>query len=334
MTYIYPFPSKIASSSLDLAATLISLEDWALVNVVGQDTNSYLQGQLTSDMNALTPERQTLAGHCDAKGKLWSSLRLFQRGDGLSYIERNSVKERQITELKKYAVFAKITISADDNSVLLGLAGRQAREHLQTLFAELPDQQRQTVQQGATTLLFIPLPSERFIIITDHRGAEHIFNQLLTKVGLNDSRQWLALDIEAGLPIIDLPVIQQFPPQSFNLQALGAISFTKGCYTGQEMVARAKYRGANKRALYWLAGTAHQQPLVGDELELQIGDNWRRTGTVLAAVTLTDDVLDNTLWVQAVLNNDLDANSQFRIREDEDSQLTLQPLPYSLAESE
>jgi len=120
----------------------------------------------------------------------------------------------------------------------------------------------------------------------------------------------------------------QFIPQATNIQALDGISFTKGCYAGQEMVARAKYRGANKRALYWLAGNASKVPAAGDDLELQLGENWRRTGTVLASSQLND----GSLWVQAVLNNDLEPDAKLRVRDDAASQLSIQPLPYSLVE--
>ncbi len=93
------------------------------------------------------------------------------------------------------------------------------------------------------------------------------------------------------------------------MQALDAISFKKGCYTGQEMVARAKYRGANKRALYWLSGQVSHLPAANDSLELQMGERWRRTGTVLAAVQLDDGVT----WVQVVMNNDLEPDSVLRV---------------------
>ena len=138
---------------------------------------------------------------------------------------------------------------------------------------------------------------------------------------------WLALNIEAGLPIIDAANSAQFIPQATNLQALGGISFKKGCYTGQEMVARAKFRGANKRALWTLAGHASRVPEAGEDLELKMGDNWRRTGTVLAAVQLDD----GRLLVQAVMNNDMEADSVFRVRDDANT-LSIEPLPYSLEE--
>ncbi|MGM3162438.1 tRNA-modifying protein YgfZ [Dickeya undicola] len=322
----HPFTAQPLFSSAQLPATLISLDDWALVTLSGPDTTKYLQGQLTADVDALQANQHVLCAHCDAKGKMWSNVRLFHYGDGLAYLERRSVRDSQLAELKKYAVFSKTTIAADDSVVLLGAAGLGIRAHLAPLFDALPDADNTMVQQPGATLLHLPHPAERFLLVLDAQRAAALIETLQASLKLNDSRQWHALDIEAGQPIIDSANSAQFIPQATNLQALEGISFTKGCYTGQEMVARAKYRGANKRALYWLAGTGAQAPAAGDELELKLGDNWRRTGTVLAASQLHD----GTLWVQAVLNNDLEADSVLRVRDDIGSQLAIQPLPYSL----
>ncbi|SQI35968.1 tRNA-modifying protein ygfZ [Leminorella richardii] len=330
MMYTSPLPSQLASTSLHLPLTLMSLEDWALVTVTGEDARKYLQGQITADVFALGDQQHTLSAHCDAKGKTWSALRLFHRGDSLAYLQRASVCERQVTELKKYAVFSKVTIARDDAALLLGLAGTGARDALGALYSTLPDAQSPSVTVDNTTLLYFSAPSERFLIVAPQAQADRLYSSLLGKAALNDSRQWLALDIEAGLPIIDDAVAGEFLPQGVNLQALDAISFTKGCYTGQEMVARAKYRGANRRAMYWLEGKALTQPAVGDELELQLGENWRRTGTVLSSVRLTDD----SLRLQAVLNSDLEHDAVLRVRDDATSQLAICPLPYSLEEAE
>ena len=164
--------------------------------------------------------------------------------------------------------------------------------------------------------------------MTDVATATRITDALRGEAQLNNSQQWLALNIEAGLPVIDSANSAQFIPQATNLQALGGISFKKGCYTGQEMVARAKFRGANKRALWYLAGTASRVPEAGEDLELKMGENWRRTGTVLAAVQLDD----GRLLVQVVMNNDMEPDSVFRVRDDAGS-LSIEPLPYSLEES-
>ncbi|HGL6820124.1 TPA: tRNA-modifying protein YgfZ [Citrobacter koseri] len=322
-----PFPPRQPSASARLPLTLITLDDWALASITGADSEKYMQGQVTADVNQLTEQQHLLVAHCDAKGKMWSNLRLFRDGDGFAWIERRSLREAQLTELKKYAVFSKVAIVPDDERVLLGIAGFQARAALANIFSELPNSEKQVVSEGASTLLWFEHPAERFLLITDVATAESLTAKLRGEAALNNSQQWLALDIEAGIPVIDSANSGQFIPQATNLQALGGISFKKGCYSGQEMVARAKFRGANKRALWSLAGKASRVPEAGEDLELQMGENWRRTGTVLAAVQLDD----GQVLVQVVMNNDMEADSVFRVRDDANT-LHIVPLPYSLEE--
>ncbi|HBZ15332.1 tRNA-modifying protein YgfZ [Pantoea sp. BRR-3P] len=325
---IFTLPPRQPAASARLPLTLMSLDEWALVKVQGKDSTSYLQGQLTLDVAAMDATQHRPAAHCDAKGKMWSNIRLFHRGEGYAYTVRRNLREQQLTELKKYAVFAKVTLVADDDAVLLGVAGFQARAALANLFSTLPDAETPVVQQDESTLLWFAQPAERFLLVTTPEQAQVLKEKLAGEAQFNDSLQWLALDIEAGIPVIESATSAQLIPQATNLQALDAISFKKGCYTGQEMVARAKFRGANKRALYWLAGSASKVPDVGGSLELQMGDKWRRTGTVLTGVQLDD----GSVWVQVVMNNDLEPESVLRVEGDESGKLTIQPLPYSLAE--
>lgn len=322
-----PFPPRQPSASARLPLTLITLDDWALASITGADSEKYMQGQVTADVNQLTEQQHLLVAHCDAKGKMWSNLRLFRDGDGFAWIERRSLREAQLTELKKYAVFSKVAIAPDDERVLLGIAGFQARAALANIFSVLPNSEKQVVSEGASTLLWFEHPAERFLLITDVATAESLTEKLRGEAALNNSQQWLALDIEAGIPVIDSANSGQFIPQATNLQALGGISFKKGCYSGQEMVARAKFRGANKRALWSLAGKASRVPEAGEDLELKMGENWRRTGTVLVAVQLDD----GQVLVQVVMNNDMEADSVFRVRDDANT-LHIVPLPYSLEE--
>lgn len=322
-----PFSPRQPVASARLPLTLMTLDDWALATVVGVDSEKYLQGQVTADVSQMTEHQHLLAAHCDPKGKMWSNLRIFRRQDGFALIERRSLRDAQLTELKKYAVFSKVTIAADDDLVLLGVAGFQARAALKNLFSDLPDADKQVTSDGVTSLLWFEHPAERFLLVTDVATAERVTQTLRGEAQLNNSQQWLSLNIEAGIPVIDAANSGQFIPQATNLQALGGISFKKGCYTGQEMVARAKFRGANKRALWYLAGQASRVPEAGEDLELKMGDNWRRTGTVLAAVQLDD----GRLLVQAVMNNDMEPDSVFRVREDVNT-LSIEPLPYSLEE--
>ncbi len=324
-----PFSPQPPLAAEYLPLTLMRLDDWLPINVSGPDAQSYLQGQLTADVPALAATQHTLCGHCDAQGKLWSSLRLLRRGDGFTYLLRRSVATLQTLELKKYAVFAKVSIASDEAAVLLGVAGAQASEALGAIFPRLPDADAPLLQDGRSHLLYLAWPQPRYLLICDDADeAERICTPLAAHARQADSAQWLALDIEAGIPLIDEPSCDRFLPQAVNLQALGGISFSKGCYSGQEMVARAKYRGANRRALFWLRGSAERLPHASEDLELRLGDSWRRSGTVLAAQRLAD----GDVYLQAVLSSDLPADSVLRVRDDARSQLTLSPLPYSIAD--
>ncbi len=322
-TLSYPAPADA------LPLTVIALDDWALVTARGPDSTSYLQGQLTLDVAALENNDHRLAAHCDAKGKMWSDLRLFHDLQDYGYLLRRQVREQQLTELKKYAVFSKVTLAADDSRLLTGVAGSGARDALAALFTQLPDSDNPRIVAEETLLLWLPLPEERFLVIAAEPQTTAL-RQALHRAQSADSQQWLALNIAAGEPLIDSAVSGEFIPQATNLQVLNAISFKKGCYTGQEMVARAKYRGANKRALYWLSGNSEKIPAAGDSLELQMGDKWRRTGTVLAAVRLSNGKLS----LQAVLNNDLESDAVLRPEGDEGALLNVQPLPYSLTDAD
>ena len=147
------------------------------------------------------------------------------------------------------------------------------------------------VSEGATSLLWFEHPGERFLLVTDVDTANRVTDALRGEAQFNNSQQWLALNIEAGLPVIDSANSGQFIPQATNLQALGGISFKKAATP-----ARKWSRGRNSAAPISARcgrcqGTASRVPEAGEDLELKMGDNWRRTGTVLAAVQLDDGSL-------------------------------------------
>ncbi|WP_367680253.1 tRNA-modifying protein YgfZ [Candidatus Fukatsuia anoeciicola] len=326
MTYKILFSPQKPQISSQLPLTLISLDDWGLITVKGPDRVKYLQGQITVDVAAMAAKQHIIAAHCNAKGKMWSSLRLFHRREELVFIERRSVLNNQLIELKKYAIFSKVILDIDNNAELLGVAGLTAREALTDIFSELPTVDYPVIQQGMTTILYFAQPIERFLLVTDTIQKEQLIMKFNPMTQFNNSKQWLALDIEAGFPLIDTETSALFIPQETNIQALGGISFTKGCYIGQEIVARTKYHGTNKRTLYWLAGNANRVPVAGENLEWQLGLYWRKTGIILSALQLND----NTLWIQAVLNNNLTKDTVLRVQGDSSSMLKIQDLPYSL----
>ena len=293
----------------NIFSKLTSLADWQLVKISGEDNHSYLQGQVTIDINKLTEQRALFGAHCDAKGKMWSNLLIFQREQDIYYIVRKSVVERQIAELKKYAVFANLTIEIVNDLNIVGIPPEaiSGQPALESIISPLTVNNCVTVDN--ITYIKLPLPQMRFIMVTPNALPDD----------LQPCDDWVKLDLEAGYAIIDAPNIESLLPQACNLQHFDAISFDKGCYCGQEMVARAEYRGANNRGLYLLSGKSATLPKIGDKLEYEIDGNWRESGQVLAAVKLNQD---NAIYVQVVLANGIDINTQFRVKDQPDSQLT------------
>ena len=131
--------------------------------------------------------------------------------------------------------------------------------------------------------------------------------------------------IMQGQPYLEQALIGEYVPQNLNLQAIDGISFTKGCYIGQEMVARMKYLGKNKRATFILQADSEETPAAGSDIEVQLEQNWRRSGVVINAVNI-----QGTLSVLAVLPNDTAPDAHLRLASDAETRFSIQPLPYLL----
>jgi tRNA-modifying protein YgfZ len=291
---------------------LYPLSDRAVLSLTGDDRTKYLQGQVTCDVAALEAGDACPGGHCDSKGKLWAPFWLANLGERLLLVYNRSLLERQLPELKKFAVFSRVEVEdASDRWQVFGLAGEGLSHWLNNHVGD------GNLWQGG---IVIPVAAEHALLLLP-LDAE------LPELPRGDEQEWLGLMIQAGLPDMSAEHQGEYIPQMLNLQALGGISFNKGCYMGQETVARAKYRGANKKAMFVLGGKASGKIEVNQDLELQLGDNWRRAGTVLSHWQRGEDCL-----LTAVLNKDLEADAVLRLKDQPDSRLHLQPLPYDLVD--
>ncbi len=224
-----------------------------------------------------------------------------------------------LPQLKKYAVFSKAElVDVSDDYSLLGVAGAKAATWLAEQFPGFsPEQQVSAVDDGA-----VLQDGERFILVLQARRC-------LVPAAPVDASAWQELEILAAYPNLPASHMGQFVPQMCNLQAINGISFTKGCYMGQETVARMKYRGGNKRALYILKGKATVDVTPETSLEMALDEGFRKGGSIIEAVQRNGELL-----LTAVLANDTEVGAKFRIADDENSELTVLPLPYSLEEQE
>lgn len=311
------------------SAFCLKLAHFGAISLVGEEQTKYLQGQVTCDVNASEENNLMVGAHCDAKGKVLSVFRLINRDQKHLLIQPKTTITESLAALKKFGVFAKVEIEQESKLALAVFAGEDAQAAVKTLFNTIPDGISPVIQVGETTIAYIAGSIPKFLLIDSSENLDrHISASELPQ--LNDS-VWTLLEINDGFPSLDEPSINQYAPQVFNVQALGGISFTKGCYLGQETVARMQYLGKNKRAMFALESqNAMSNIESGHIIEKQLGENWRKAGEVVDFY-LADD---NRLTVQAILSTDITSEDNLRLKNIENSELILRVLPYSLSESE
>ena len=304
---------------------LISLEDYSAISLIGEEQSKYLQGQVTCDVNELEQKSLLNGAHCNAKGKVFSCFRLFNRQQQHLLFQPKSTLDASLAELKKFGVFAKVEISSTDSLSFIAIVGEQAIENLKTQFTQIPDNLTPVIQQGTTTLVYIAGKVTRYLMIDE---KEHI-NNLITNFDLPvlTSEIWTLLEIIEGIPALTLQNDNEYVPQMLNMQAIQGISFTKGCYLGQETVARMQYLGKNKKALFALSGIQADE-IKPPVIEKQLGENWRKAGDI-TSIYQADN---GQCYIQAVLNNDIESSTQLRIKDHPETSLSILDLPYTLNE--
>lgn len=300
---------------------LTHLASWGAIIISGNDKKAYLQGQVTCNVVTLEPTQSTLGAHCDAKGKVWSVFRLFHHHDGYAMFQPLSAIEAELRELKKYAIFSKVNISQSQD-IALGVMGEQAEQYINTLTAD--EGEVRLIDGGSA----IKISSQRWLLLVSEQTAQQLMTQ--SEALKVTEETWTRFDIEEAVPVLGQADQNEHIPQAVNLQAFNGISFNKGCYTGQETVARAKYRGINKRAMYILQGNI-EQPLSHDQpimIERSVGENWRSAGQLMVHYTFAD----NTAIGLAVLPNNLEPETEFRLASQPNTRWFMQALPYSLTD--
>ena len=301
----------------------INLDNISAITLTGEEQIKYLQGQVTCDVESLAQEKLLNGAHCNAKGKVFSAFRLLERQGKFLLLQPNSSIEQSLAELKKFGVFAKVNIEQDTELAYLAIAGEQAAIKMAELFQQVPNEITPVIQESNATLVYLAGKINRYIIIDNADKLTEM--SAAFSFPIYNNALWTLLEISAGFPILSQQYIAEYVPQMLNLQAINGISFTKGCYLGQETVARMQYLGKNKRALFTLTGK-DMVVNTGDIIEKKLGENWRKAGDVLAVYQASN----MQSYIQGVLANDIDEATELRIKT-QTSNLTLLPLPYKLS---
>ena len=309
-----------ALSQTPLAVNLSPLAHTTIVTLTGVQSEEYLNSQLTADINTLTTESWLRAAHCNAKGKTLAVYQLAKSTEQVFALSSAGAASVSLPELKKFGVFSQTTIEESVEHVALGISGEKAAEFISETFNATTASCTQ-IDQG----VLLKEADDRWLLILSNDAMQRWLETHVDK--LAHESIWNMMQIQAAIPTLTETTADKYVPQMLNLQALNAISFTKGCYMGQETVARMRYLGKNKRAMFLLKGHASETPSAGDSLEQKITGNWRGAGHILNAVSV-----NNTLWLLAVMPNDTGSETELRIKNDASSSLTIEPLPYELTD--
>jgi len=249
----------------------------AAIEVTGADAGGFLQGQLTCDIHELSETRAGMAALCNAKGRVISTLLVVKTPQGFVLVLPADLRDTVFNVLRKYVLRAKVQLAQHNRLTVSGISGDATLagglELPQTDFA---------VAVCPEPLIKLPAAPRFLWLLAEDTATEKIAELERQGVVSGSLAEWRYRDIESGLPWFDLEQSEQHIPQMLNLDRLGGISFSKGCYTGQEIVARTHYLGKVKRALFVAAYSGSIPPQPG----ATVRDTERQvTGTVLTAAT-------------------------------------------------
>ena len=283
-------------------AVVCPLSHFELLRFSGADAQTFLQGQLTCNVLQVTPTAARYGGYCTPKGRLIADFLLLRTPQVyLMHLPADScavLAER----LRKFVLRARVEIERETALRAIGVAGPHAAGLLRQSVGEPPRLPLESVRYPGATLL--RLPGAAFLAIAPQPDMAALWNALARRATPAGMDCWNWLQIRAGIPWITAATREQFVPQMVALDAIGGVDFQKGCYPGQEIVARTHYRGEVKRVLRF----GHGEGLAADGDALLSADGQSR-GMVVNAAPAPHGGTD----LLAVVQTDMDGN-QLRLR--------------------
>ncbi|HEV8690769.1 MAG TPA: folate-binding protein [Ideonella sp.] len=241
--------TALSSSTSPLADQgALRLTDWGLIRAHGADAANFLQGQLTSDAAGLAPGQAALAGYCSAKGRLLASFVAWRCAEDEFLLACTAeLLPATLKRLSMFVLRAKCKLSdASAELALWGLAGGEAAQWLGTRDPKVP----WSVHAPGTVEQVLRLPdvngTPRWLLTQPAGAAAPALPAL-------EASAWRALEVASGIVRIVGATVDKFVPQMVNFELVGGVNFKKGCYPGQEVVARSQYRGTLKRRTVLLA---------------------------------------------------------------------------------
>lgn len=231
--------------------TLSILSDHGFIQASGEDAQSFLQNQFCNDVRLVTEEQSQINGYCSPKGRLLSLFRLFQRDGNYCLLLPQDGLAATLQRLNMFILMSKVSLhDVSDEFGALGLSGPNAETIIRAYFNGAPENADACQHAKQLTVIRVADAKPRFVICGSHENLIAAWSHLKSEAIPTGPAVWSLLDINAGLPEILQANRDQFVPQMVNLHSINGLSFKKGCYPGQEVVARMHYLGKQKRRMY------------------------------------------------------------------------------------
>ncbi len=314
---------------------LTSLAHQSLIQVSGQEALAFLQGQLSTNIEHVNEARAQLSSYCDPKGQVLATLLVFQYKNDYYLSCHSSLKESLLKRLNMFILRSKVTLKDFSNQLIhIGFAGEFADLELQrSLNTKIKnDYEAQWIQQddlNESYAIKVPGPYHRYSIFAPVKQAQKIWKILKNNAEPINTQDWNLLNITAGIPEITHQTSAQFLAQFLNLDKLNAIDFKKGCFPGQEMIARVHYRGKVTKRMFRIRCEENQTLTPGETLELTDSNQKCHKLTIILA---NPAIHEGTLCLAVGTLKNLSAMSD-KLTTCSGKAAFIEPLPYPIIEN-
>lgn len=263
---------------------LMDLSHLGVVEVSGKDAFAFLQGQFSNDLQAVSGARSQLSAYCSPKGRVLALFRVLQTEGGYRLIAPREILESVVRRLRMFVLRAKVSLDISSDLIAIGIAGDGAETLLCEKFAAAPRPGEVLTNENTGV---IGVGACRWLLTDSVQGVRDLWEEFAAGASSADGRTWRRMDILDGLPQVFASTVETFIPQMINLDLVDGVSFTKGCYPGQEIVARLRYLGKLKQRMLCVRSEEEKEILPGDGI-FTAARGEQRVGTVVDAQPAAD----------------------------------------------
>lgn len=314
-----------------MGTVICDLSHFGLIAAYGEDVKTFLQGQFSNDIQAVDGTHSQLSSYSTPKGRMLANFRIIRR-DGTYYLRLpQALVEPVLKRLRMYILRSQVTLEdASASLVRMGLSGPDAPTQLhQILGVAVPQSADESMTHQGITVVRVMGPHPRFEIYGPLEPMHRLWSKLNVHGAPVGAACWGLLGVLAGEPVILPENSEAFVPQMANMELIGAVSFSKGCYPGQEIVARMQYLGNLKRRMYHVhidaESAAPGSDIVSSESDAEEAGP---IGRLVEAYRHPDGGLAGLAVLQIAA---VEAGGKLRLGQRKGPHVTLRELPYPLA---